>query len=150
MPLPKVLEHVKQRPSMYLNATDFDSAVALIIGYNLATPGGLLVGFREWLITRIGGGNNLAWPGLALMLAFPDTNQPGKQLSRKGNQEKAFHLMFQLLEEFWNERESDQGLHGIYFRYHEWLSRQKWYRPGSPGWIPKASTKHRTSAGART
>ncbi len=139
MALPFVLQQVIKRPGMYLPVVEFDVAAGLIQGFDLASSGGLLVGFREWLVLKLGYGNNLAWPGLVFRLAFPDSAScqhpiPGEQ------QKCAVDSLFGLLEEFWQERESDHGLRRIYLRYQEWLKCQDWYEPGSPDWIEEEAS----------
>lgn len=43
-----------------------------LTGYDLALEGGVLRGLREWVITRLRGASNLAWPGLVLRAACPE------------------------------------------------------------------------------
>jgi len=130
-----VLEHVMKHPSMYFSPVEFDVAAAFIQGFNLAGSGGLLVGFREWLIVKLGDGNNLTWGALVLRLAFPDAETPRQHLLRSGEQKRAVEFLFGLLQEFWQERESHGGLRRIYVKYQEWLQHQDWYGPSSPDWI---------------
>jgi hypothetical protein len=39
------------------------------------------------------------------------------------------------LEEYWQAKESPQGLRGILVKYHHWVQRQDWYGPSSPDYI---------------
>jgi hypothetical protein len=135
MSLPAVLENVKKHPGMYVYKVEFDSVAAFIDGFNLATNGGLLVGFREWLIVKLGYGDNLAWPALALRLAFPEAESPASQLLHADNQKRAVAALFEFLEAFLQEREAPDGLRRLFLGYEAWLRRQDWYRPSSPGWI---------------
>jgi hypothetical protein len=113
----------------------------------MASHGGLLAGFREWLIVKLGCGNNLSWCALVLELTFPDAESPRQQLLHNGSQERAVRSLFELLEEFWQERETPDGLRRIYLAYQEWLQHQDWYGPSSPQWVPESSerVKRRTS-----
>ena len=66
MALPAILEKARRAPGMWFRPVTFDVAVAFISGYDAALHEGPLTGLREWLIVRVDGGNNLAWPGLVL------------------------------------------------------------------------------------
>jgi hypothetical protein len=135
MGLPPALNNVKMRLGMYFPKIEFNAVAAFVDGFNLATNGGLLVGFREWLVVRLGYGNNLRWEGLVLRLTFPETESPGGQLHRTDNQNRAVQSLFTLLEAFLQERESADSLRRIFLRYEGWLKRQDWYGPTSPQWI---------------
>jgi hypothetical protein len=124
---------------MYLSLVEFDVAAAFIQGFDLASNGGALVGFREWLVVKLGYGNNLAWSESALRLAFPDAEAPRQCLLQSGEQKRAVELLFRLLEEFWQEREAPHGLRRIYLKYQAWLQRQDWYGPKSPDYFAGAS-----------
>jgi hypothetical protein len=119
---------------MYFSPVEFDVAAALIQGFDLASNGGLLAGFREWLIVKLGYGNNLAWSALVLRLVFPDAESP-RQCLQSAEQKHVVALLFGLLEEFWQERESPNGLRRIYLKYQGWLQRQDWYGPTSPDYV---------------
>jgi hypothetical protein len=135
MALPHALQQVTKRPGMYFSPVNYDTAAAFLQGFDVANSGAALTGFREWLVLRVGCGNNLAWSELVLRLAFPDAESPRKCLSQSGNQKQATELLFGLLDEFWHQRETHQGLRRIYLCYQEWLRRQDWYGPSSPDYI---------------
>ena len=127
---------IQARPEMYFQAPTYDAACALVLGYDLALDGGVLVGFREWLIVRLNFGNNLAWPVLALHAAFPQSTDPREMLeSDIEKQKQAITVLFQLISEFDDLRQAPDGLRRIYCEYERWLLKQPWYQPGSPGWI---------------
>ena len=134
MSLPEALRRVREHPGMYFRA-EFHVATAFIGGFDLASEGGLLVGFREWLIIRLGYGNNLDWAALVVRLTFPEAQSPSDHLRAEDNQKLAIESLFHLLEAFLKERESPDGLRRIFVRYEEWLKRQDWYGPSSPHWI---------------
>jgi hypothetical protein len=136
MSLPALLGLVRERPEMYLQKVEFYVASAFIDGFNFANENGLLIGFREWLVTKLGYGNNLGWEGLVLGLAFPDADDVRRELEKEGNHERAVEFTFRTIEEFLHERQSRDGLRRIFLRYEEWLRRQDWYDPSSPNWVP--------------
>lgn len=135
MPLPEPLQHVRQRPKLFMSAVTFDAAVAFLNGYDVAQSGALMCGFREWLVVKVGCGNNLVWYALVLELAFPGAEDPRKQLTENNDHAAVIELMFDLLEQYRAEAESYQGLRRIHLRYENWLRQQEWYGPGSPDWV---------------
>ncbi|HWY87735.1 MAG TPA: hypothetical protein VNX28_13470 [Gemmataceae bacterium] len=136
MSLPSLLENVKKRPGMYFPKVEFDVVAAFITGFNLAGNGGLLLGFRQWLIVKLGYGNNLAWDALVLRLTFPEIESSSTQLlAQSENQKRAVESLFGLIETFLEERDATDGLRKIFLRYEGWLKRQDWYVPSSPQWI---------------
>jgi hypothetical protein len=121
---------------MYLQEETYAAVSAFVLGYDLAAQGGVLKGFREWLIVRLGAGNNLAWMALVLHLAFPGKSDPQVALqSSAATQRHAMDILFQLIAEFDDYRAAPDGLRKIYFEYEQWLRKQNWYGPGSPGWL---------------
>ena len=128
MSLPPHLTHVLKRPSMYLPVVSYDAVVAYVLGYDAATQGGLLVGFREWLIVKLQDGNNLAWP--ALLLELEQRVRPQKSAPEKVEMHTA-QFMNATLEQFVSERDARGGLRRIYAAYEAWLRQQQWYTPAS-------------------
>jgi hypothetical protein len=117
--LPPVIESLRHHLGMYLRSETFDCVVSFLSGYDEAQSGGFLIGFREWLVVRADGGNNLAWPSLVLVvLGVPE---------ERGESEKLIEGLFNLLEEFIAVRQSHNGLRQIFARYEDWLRRQDWY-----------------------
>jgi len=134
MPLPHVLEMVRRRPGMYLRSVEFDVAVAFVEGFDAATNHGLLVGFREWLVLRLNGGDNLSWSELLLMI--DPSERLGTPSAATGEARVAF--LFATLEEFVAERERRGGIRSIFVRYDDWLRAQEWYGPDSPDGQPRS------------
>jgi hypothetical protein len=130
MSLPNPLEQVAKHPGMYLPRVEFDVAAGLIQGFDLASSGGLLTGFREWLVVRVGYGNNLAWTELALRAIFAKEESPRQILPKNGIQQNAVEGLFKLLGTFWHERNLPQGLCSIYCKYQDWQEEQDWH--GNP------------------
>lgn len=102
---------------MYLRSTSFDTIVAFLSGYDLSSGGGLLVGFREWLVLRLGHSNNLVWWELALDVIRLNGTTLDDQSS--------VHSLFALLDEFLREKAGGRdALAKIFVAHHEWLRRQ--------------------------
>ena len=126
-------ENLRSRTGMYVREPTYASVSALVIGYDLACEGGVLAGFREWLIPRVDTGNNLAWPELVLRVAFPDAVDPREAVRASSVTERhAIDTLFGLVGEF-DDLRSKSGLKQIFHDYELWLSRQDWYTEGSPG-----------------
>lgn len=62
---------IKDRPSMFMFPVKYDSAAALIAGYDIATDGNLLEGFHEWLNLKLGFRCEFCWD--RLLIEFPKT-----------------------------------------------------------------------------
>jgi hypothetical protein len=119
------IENVMKYPGTFFSPVEYDVASAFLTGFDVATHGGLLVGFHEWLLPRVGGGDNQYWTELVLYLLFPGAPSPREHLARCKDQEQLVRSLFSLLEEFWLERDELHGLRGIYSRCHEWLQKQE-------------------------
>ena len=137
MSLPEVLANLRKRPGMYIRPATYDTAVAFVDGYDAAARRGLLVGFHEWLVVKLGGGNNLAWPALVSDLMQRTTAV--KELKTPDDHKAAIEFLFATLEQFLDERDEWSGMRRIYVAYERWLRRQDWYGPSSPSWIPDDS-----------
>jgi hypothetical protein len=110
---------VAARPRMYLMRDDFPTAVAYVEGCDQGNARSLLAGFREWLITRAGCGDNLVWWALVLKLALPEsTDAPGNLTPE--NDTVAKRTLFRLLDEFLELRDEHDGLPRIYAAYQQW------------------------------
>src|SRR4051794_6854569 len=118
MGLPPLIEALRSRPGMFVNVETFDVVTAFLCGYDAALHGGLLVGFREWLIVRSDGGNNFTWDGLVRGLIGENS---------LSDETKAIELLFCLLEEFTDVRDARDGLRRILMSYERWLRKQEWY-----------------------
>ncbi|WP_437733433.1 hypothetical protein [Sorangium sp. So ce1335] len=131
-----LFEKIRSRTGMCLREETYAAASAFVLGYDLAAHGGVLNGFREWLIVRLDTGNNLAWTALVLRAAFPGNPDPqAAHRSSVATQRHAIDVLFQLIAEFDDYRAKPDGLRKIYFEYERWLRKQEWYVTGSPGWL---------------
>jgi hypothetical protein len=137
MHLPSVLENVSKSPGMYLRSVQYDTAVAFVQGFDAAQGGGLLLGFREWLVVKLGGGHNLSWPELVLRLEQIGERMSPKRAPAGDDGERWVSFLFAVLEAFLSERAS--GARAIFIRYDDWLRSQDWYGPSSPDWLPRKS-----------
>lgn len=111
---------------MWLRSPSLELVIAFVQGYDTALAGGLLAGFREWMIVRVDGGSNLAWTALVPLALDSSPRDTDAQIEG----------FFQLLEEFLAAKNASDGLRRILHRYEAWLRGQDWYTPDYPGWIP--------------
>jgi hypothetical protein len=93
MSLPPILEDVRRRSGMFLSSPTLDNMTAFWVGYDTALSGGLLIGFREWLVMRLGYGTNLGWEALTADIL----NQQYSQGDTSGQIEGLFVLIEQFL-----------------------------------------------------
>ena len=108
-------QRVRECPGMFFHRIDFDIAASFVHGFDAACCGGILRGFNEWLIPRLGYGCNLAWSEVALHFIMKDVKDPRKHLSQS-NHEIIVDSLFELLQEFWDARDGDNGIRMIYIR----------------------------------
>jgi len=96
---------------------------AFLQGYDEAYEGGLLAGFREWLVVRLKTGSNLAWSVLVLYSAFPGIRPAEDALPAGSDAERAaIDTLFALLAEFDDIRGQHDGLRKIYRDYEKYVS----------------------------
>jgi hypothetical protein len=128
----KPFEDVRNRIGSYLREPTYACAVALVVGYDLACAGGVLAGFREWLIARLGRGNTLSWDALVLEVAF-DGSKDAQQAVRASaaTEKQAIDVLFDLIAELDEVRSAPDGLRRIYANYERWLRTQEWFDPSS-------------------
>ncbi|MFY2562156.1 hypothetical protein ACN469_31465 [Corallococcus terminator] len=119
---------------MYVARPSFDGCADFVQGFDSAWAGGLLFGFREWLIVKVDGASNFAWPGLVVLLARK-SGHPEFDPTEEKPENVVF--LFDTLETFLAERKSIDGPRTIFHRYDDWLGNQEWYHSGSPHWVPR-------------
>lgn len=134
MALPYDLDHVRRCASMWILAPSFDTMAAFVQGADMAANRGILTGFREWLVVKVGWGSDVGWTELVLALAFPGSECPRAELAKLTDQTREIECLFELLEDFWHDKE-EAGLRVIYLRYEKWLRDQDWYEPSNPSWF---------------
>jgi len=134
MTLPLALQKFRERPLMYISNETFGEVVAFISGFDVASHGGTLGGFREWLIVKFDGGNNLSWSALVLDCFALQQPGAGKLVTASDNL-AAIAYLFETLDQFMNEQRTPEGVRRVYVRYQQWLRRQSWYGPKSVDWI---------------
>ncbi len=139
MTCPQIFLDLRKRPEMYLPAVTYDAAASFVLGYDAALQGGLLLGFREWLVTQLNQGSNMSWSVLALELIrqrAPASISGNTSLITDNHSADVDGLM-STIEAFLRERSQTGGARRIFAAYGQWLEQQDWYTPSSPDWIPK-------------
>jgi hypothetical protein len=105
---------------MYVPQATFVGMCCFLDGFDTARDGGTLRGFREWMIVRLNGGNNLTWCGLASHL-IPD----------QGDEKQRIAALGELIREFLRH-ERAVGLAQVFWDYGTWLQRRSWYTRVGP------------------
>jgi hypothetical protein len=139
MTCPQILLDLRKRPEMYLPVVTYEAAASFVLGYDAALQGGLLLGFREWLVTQLKQGSNLSWSVLALELIrqrAPESISVNTS-PMTDNHSAAVDGLLSTIETFLRERNQTGGARRIFATYGQWLEQQDWYGPSSPDWIPK-------------
>lgn len=103
----------------------FDSVVTYVQGLDAGTSGGLLTGFYEFLLLRLGEDSNLAWSGLVERLAFPiEVPRPRTPT----DEAVAIGALFDLLDEFLAEfLGRPHAIRRLYHEYDIWAMKQPGY-----------------------
>ncbi|MFI6482559.1 hypothetical protein ACIBH1_31815 [Nonomuraea sp. NPDC050663] len=108
---------VQTRPGMYGLDGSFKHYEIFLTGCDAGNEWGLLAGFREWLIMRLGRDSSLVWGALTLQIAFPD----GYELPLSQDADRvASGVLFDLLDEFMQARFGANGISEIFNRYSTW------------------------------
>jgi hypothetical protein len=125
---------ISRRPGLYGLDGSFGQFTDYVEGVDAGCDGQFLTGFREWLVVRLGEGDNLAWPGLVLRLAFPD-GWPGlrARLADPAQNTEACATLFRLLDEFLARRVRHGEPAGIFAEYLGWRAARPWqHNTGDP------------------
>jgi len=101
---------------MYLPKESYDCVCSYMLGMDVACAGDLMDGFHDWLVPTVGHGDNLAWQGLVLYLAFPNSQVPRSRLGDPTNEKVAISCLFMYFESFVNFKQTN-GLNKIKLRY---------------------------------
>ena len=117
-----LFRHIKHRPSMYLYPIKYDSAAALMEGYDLATDYNLLEGFHAWLNVKLVFLCNWGWQ--RLIIEFPETFGLPRGFREEEpsieHEKLAITALFNELEEFYQvKKDHTKGLRWIYAQYDE-------------------------------
>ena len=119
-----LLSHLKVATGLFVSRESLASVCAFLDGFDLGRHRAPLLGFREWLVVRQGGGDNMGWIGLVHQF-----------LTASDSEQCRIVALCTLIEDFLNYRR-EQGLTKVYYEYGKWLMRQSWYegplrrRPG--------------------
>lgn len=110
--------YVCQKPNMYVQCPRFTAVSAFIAGYDDALQGGVLVGFREWLLTGGKDWTNLPWWSLVRLRLNPQVD-----LASAPSEDEETALIGTLrdsLEKF-SRTCSQSGLSKVFHDYNAWL-----------------------------
>jgi hypothetical protein len=112
---------IQRRPQLYGLDGSYGQFCAYLSGLDTGNGGRLLTGFREWLVTRLGHGDNLSWPGLVIHLARPDGPASGREAVESADRDPAvIAKLFDLLDEFSERTAHPDDLVQIYDDYLTW------------------------------
>ncbi|MEU5538057.1 hypothetical protein [Streptomyces sp. NPDC020362] len=113
------LEMIRTRPGMYGLDGSYGPYVTYLYGYDAGTRDSALLGFREWLLLKLGRRSSFVWSRLVTELVLPEVC-PGasfRDLDDRQN-EVAVEALFGLLGEFLHARDAERdGLRRIFRDY---------------------------------
>ena len=128
MKLPSSLEMVAKAPMCFTKTGTYDEVVALLVGFNLASDNGFLVGFEEWLTVELDGWDSQAWTARVLKVAVMRGTLPTVEVGDVEWHKAAIRSLFEILDDFLSVRGSRFGLRRIFVNYEKWARQQSWYR----------------------
>jgi len=114
---------------MFVMDGTFYNFTAFVRGCEAGNDWQLLTGFREWLVARADGGDNLIWEALVLRLAFPDRSHgPSREELTTDStlNGTAVETLFGLLDEFLQRRVEHGEVAKIFDEYWQWRRAQSW------------------------
>ncbi|SER03126.1 hypothetical protein SAMN04487983_1010160 [Streptomyces sp. yr375] len=115
-----LIEAIRDTPEGFgLNGAYYPTAM-ILTGIDVGRSGGLLRGFREWLVVRADECNGLQWHQLVLLDLFPDMRLQGwknpEHLTPDQHRQAVDHL-FSLVLEFLDVRNNPRELGRMYTRH---------------------------------
>ncbi|MBC9717655.1 hypothetical protein H9Y04_34500 [Streptomyces sp. TRM66268-LWL] len=111
------VEKVRDRPEMFGLDRTYHPTAMLLLGYDLASSGGVLRGFTEWLVVRKGECSSLVWFALVLEDAVPGVVLRNPRQIEPEHQEQAVEHLFRLVLAFLDMRDDKRELAAMYARY---------------------------------
>ncbi|WP_326951353.1 hypothetical protein OG439_22745 [Amycolatopsis sp. NBC_01307] len=129
---------IHRRPQLYGLDGSYHDYCTYLLGVDAGHDGGLLTGFKESLVPRVGTGDNLTWTSLVLYLAFPGRTSGWHDEAAGDGRQVAVDLLFTLLDEFLETRSRARGTAAIFAGYLAWREAQPWARPASLGQVVPA------------
>lgn len=118
----QLLDIMGKSPHMFVQPPTLGGIIAYIDGFNRRRGGSPLLGFREWIVLRVGGWDSLLWYGLACMVIAGDRTAA----SKLGDEPALMEALVKLVQEFIEYRKAN-GLNKVFWDFAEWLRRQEWY-----------------------
>ncbi|TXC95895.1 hypothetical protein [Streptomyces sp. ISID311] len=113
------LELIRTRPGMYGLDGSYGNYVTYLCGYDEGARGTALLGFREWLLLRLGRPSSLVWPSLIAEQALPGVAHAFGHRNLDEQQNRvAVEALFRFLGDFLRDRDTERdGLRSIFRDY---------------------------------
>lgn len=125
----ELLRKVRQRPGMYGVGNNLREIHAFIHGLDAGTSYRLLDGFREFLILKTGGGENLGWPSLVNLLVIGASEHRSRSPESPDEEQMVLDATFELLDEFLAEMRSPHRRERLHHEFVLWQQSQSHYNP---------------------
>ncbi|MEA5363527.1 hypothetical protein VA596_28625 [Amycolatopsis sp., V23-08] len=127
MDLRELFDGIRRRPQLYGLDGSYHDYCVFLLGVDAGNDGGLLTGFTESLVPRVGTGANLTWTSLVLHLAFPGRTTGWRDEAAGDGRQVAVDQLFALLDEFLERRAAPGGTAAIFDEYLTWRRAQPWH-----------------------
>lgn len=114
----RLFASVCRQPGLFVQSGRYETVCAYIDGYDSALRGGILSGFRYWLLSEGTEWNNLPWWAIVRRHVFPNID-PASALSDSESDEALAALAVYL--ERYLECIMSNGLVFIFHKYTKWL-----------------------------
>ncbi|MFJ5996561.1 hypothetical protein [Streptomyces sp. NPDC092370] len=113
------LELIRTRPGMYGLDGSYGDYVTYLHGYDAGSRDSALLGFREWLLLKLGHESSFVWSALVTELALPGASRAFDYRNLDQEQSQvAVDALFQFLEGFLRDRDEQRdGLRSIFREY---------------------------------
>ncbi|WP_157641523.1 hypothetical protein [Longispora albida] len=108
VPLREFIPKLKRHHGIYVPTRTYDGTCSFLVGYDLASGKPVLKEFHTWLLLRGKGRPELYWPWLVLCEIHDDGALPNVKHMTAEQDEEAVSLLFLLIEEFFESRDSSK------------------------------------------
>ncbi|MGI5531647.1 hypothetical protein ACQEVX_30980 [Streptomyces syringium] len=105
----RLFADVHRRPDSYVMSGSFRESVAFINGCDAGNSWGLLIGFPEWLASKLGCEANLAWPALIANLAGTPPRSLFSGETPEADEARAVEVLFAEVDAFLAARNGPHG-----------------------------------------
>ena len=109
-------DHFMDATGMFVVQPKWDQVVTFLQGVDYGSDGFALLGFQEWIFTKMSERYSTGWPGAVVQHAIRLLQRPIYPL-QNDDSDFLVQQLFKLLREYLHDRKQDEGLKKIFVRY---------------------------------